>query len=620
MSCSDVLRLRQSSAVAMVVAFMAFAMLGGEMANAHTAGGDGERARGKSDATLIGKEIHRYDPVSDSYSVYPRDGGPAQRMHLDNPKRTLPGDPQGAYAGPGTSLPGSEDGPFCANSGHRIVPVWSHAPGSGSYDSARQLIRSIIRRMNWKIKQEGSNSSSGARVPEMVVDCSAPGQIRVHDVPTAGSGYVDIRNTVQATLGTPSGAGAVKYLVFREDCGFSSVGFGYTGQSSDPRYSLKSASDSTSVGNYNRVFSTTAIVYGPPSCQPVYRTWETHVSVHELFHAMGATQYTTGAPAPFATPGSHCTDGLDMLCYDDGTIAGYSESRCPANGFYDSSVGTPIDCGFDTYFDTVEEPGEWLAGKWNVGGVENPFLTTNAPPAPPWTGDSVGVFRPANDTWYLSNGLINPMVPNFVASYGFPTQQSIAGDWDGDGDDSIGAFDAPSGMWYLRNANTTGGADVLVNFGGSGQLAVAGDWDGDGDDTVGVFQPSTGMWYLRNSNTNGAPDIYVNFGTSGQLPAVGDWDGDGDDTVGVFQPSIGMWYLRNTNNNGAPDVYINFGTAGHVPLAGDWDGDGDDNIGVYYPGSAGWDLRDINSNGPSDYAFVYGNAGDQAVAGNWDGL
>jgi hypothetical protein len=36
---------------------------------------------------------------------------------------------------------------------------------------------------------------------------------------------------------------------------------------------------------------------------------------------------------------------------------------------------------------------------------------------------------------------------------------------------------------------------------------LVGDWDGDGDDTIGVFDPLTATWLLRNSNSSGAPDV-----------------------------------------------------------------------------------------------------------------
>jgi hypothetical protein len=40
-------------------------------------------------------------------------------------------------------------------------------------------------------------------------------------------------------------------------------------------------------------------------------------------------------------------------------------------------------------------------------------------------------------------------------------------------------------------------------------MLVAGDWDGNGSDTIGVYRPSSGVFYLRNSNTQGVADAWA---------------------------------------------------------------------------------------------------------------
>ena len=56
-----------------------------------------------------------------------------------------------------------------------------------------------------------------------------------------------------------------------------------------------------------------------------------------------------------------------------------------------------------------------------------------------------------------------------------------------------------------------------------GDKPVAGDWDGNGTDTVGIYR--NGWFYLRNSNTNGIADLIFALGVQGDEPIVGDWDG-----------------------------------------------------------------------------------------------
>lgn len=99
--------------------------------------------------------------------------------------------------------------------------------------------------------------------------------------------------------------------------------------------------------------------------------------LHEIGHTMGAV----GDGAPHATGGSHCTDGLDVMCYDDGASRGnaYSASVCTARTF---------DCGHDDYFNPAPAAG-YLTTHWNVASVSNGYLEhdvvppdTTPPPAP----------------------------------------------------------------------------------------------------------------------------------------------------------------------------------------------------------------------------------------------
>lgn len=44
-------------------------------------------------------------------------------------------------------------------------------------------------------------------------------------------------------------------------------------------------------------------------------------------------------------------------------------------------------------------------------------------------------------------------------------------------------------------------------------VTVVGDWNGDGIDTIGVFR--NGQFLLRNSNTAGDPELVINLGQAG---------------------------------------------------------------------------------------------------------
>jgi len=140
--------------------------------------------------------------------------------------------------------------------------------------------------------------------------------------------------------------------------------------------------------------------------------------------------------------------------------------------------------------------------------------------------------------------------------------------------------------------------------------AVMGDWDGNGTDTPGVFR--NGVWYLRNTNGPGPADVVFSFGLATDKPVVGDWDGNGKDGVGVFRN--GAWYLANTPG-GPTTSRFNYGLAADKPVTGDWDGNRRDGVGVDRAGT--WYLANVPG-GPTTRGFAYGAPADMPVTGDWN--
>lgn len=197
---------------------------------------------------------------------------------------------------------------------------------------------------------------------------------------------------------------------------------------------------------------------------------------------------------------------------------------------------------------------------------------------------------------------------------------AVIGDWDGDGDQTIGSYYPPGASFYLRNSNSNGAAEMEFEWGKSGDLPIAGDWDGDGDQTIGLYRPSNSTFYLNNTNANDAADYEFKFGTSGDIPVAGDWNGDGTDSVGVYRTSNYSFYLKNKNDTSGADYEFQYGLGPATPVVGDWDGDGDTTIGGYVPADSGWYLRNFNNNGAAQYEFHYGDGGKfTPVTGDWDG-
>jgi hypothetical protein len=95
---------------------------------------------------------------------------------------------------------------------------------------------------------------------------------------------------------------------------------------------------------------------------------------HELMHTLGGVQ----TDAPHATPGGHCFDEYDALCYADG-------SGVRMQYICASSQSALFDCNGDDYFLATAPPaGSYLATHWNT--ADSAFLIgADLAPVPPPT-------------------------------------------------------------------------------------------------------------------------------------------------------------------------------------------------------------------------------------------
>ncbi len=201
-----------------------------------------------------------------------------------------------------------------------------------------------------------------------------------------------------------------------------------------------------------------------------------------------------------------------------------------------------------------------LAGDWNGDGIDEP-----------------GVFRPSTGQFLLLFGSTVVTV-----NFGQGNELAVVGDWDGNGVDTPGVFNPNTDQWRLTNGlngqnvnNNTPVVNFTFTFGQNGaDIPVAGDWDGNGIDSIGVVKSSESSWFLSNTFAGTIDITPFIFGTLGATPVSGDWNGDGVDTIGAFDPSTATMALNNTNSAGNKigDIVFTFGQKGDIPLAGDWDG------------------------------------------------
>jgi hypothetical protein len=258
-------------------------------------------------------------------------------------------------------------------------------------------------------------------------------------------------------------------------------------------------------------------------------------------------------------------------------------------------------------------PPECLSG--GLGYFEPSFSFTN----PQFEVISAGQFLLRNSNSAGS--------PDLSFLYGLSSDIPISGDWDNDGDTTIGVYRPGTRRFYLRNSNSAGAPNLEVEYGLLPATPVIGDWDGNGTETIGLYssiEANPYVWALNNANDSSGADYYFTWGTKGDIPIVGDWDNDGDTTVGLYRPSNRTFYLRNTNSAGPADQEVVYGLLPATPVIGDWDGDekGTETIGLYSSIEANpyvWALNNANDSSGADYYFTWGTKGDIPIVGNWDG-
>ena len=224
------------------------------------------------------------------------------------------------------------------------------------------------------------------------------------------------------------------------------------------------------------------------------------------------------------------------------------------------------------------DPGQ---GRWHlmeVDGSTTSFYFGDPGDSPfmgDWDGngiDTPGLFRMSDGFVYLRNTNTQG-IADTTFFFGNPGDMPVVGDFNGNGFDTVSVYRPSNQTFYIINelgvdGGGLGAADFDFVFGLDGDMPIAGDWNGDGTDTIGVFRPSTGETLQRNTNSAGPADTTLLFGDAGDAPFYGDWDGHGTDTPGVFRSPEAKMYLRNENTTGGADESFFFGTGGWTPLAG----------------------------------------------------
>lgn len=164
-----------------------------------------------------------------------------------------------------------------------------------------------------------------------------------------------------------------------------------------------------------------------------------------------------------------------------------------------------------SYSVLLGNPGDTpLAGRW----------------AADMTHDGLGVFRPSNGILYEKRELSSGF-GDYFAIFGNPGDVGIAGDWNGDGVDSVGVYRPTSQHWFLTNNGTPVGitySDIDFIWDVGSNKIVGGDWNGDGVTTPGYYS-FAGLFTLHPVNAATGSNAVFTFGPSGSnsYPVAGRW-------------------------------------------------------------------------------------------------
>ncbi|MEA3501682.1 MAG: Ig-like domain-containing protein [Actinomycetota bacterium] len=208
-----------------------------------------------------------------------------------------------------------------------------------------------------------------------------------------------------------------------------------------------------------------------------------------------------------------------------------------------------------------------LSGKWylydNDGVLTTSFFYGNPGDYPfmgDWDGDGVetpGLYRQSDGYVYLRNS--NTVgVADVKFFFGNPGDVPIAGDFNADGFDTVSIYRPSNQTFYIINElgsgdEGLGAADFSYVFGDPGDKPFVGDFNANGEETVGLHRETTGLVYYRNTHTTGNADNQFLFGDPGDRLIAGDWNDNATFTPALYRPSDTTMYFRYTNSQGNAD-------------------------------------------------------------------
>jgi hypothetical protein len=208
-------------------------------------------------------------------------------------------------------------------------------------------------------------------------------------------------------------------------------------------------------------------------------------------------------------------------------VFGGAASHLPVAGDWNND-------GIDTIgiYDTAS--GHWHLRNTNTGGAADALILFGNPSDLPLTGrwasdtpgSSIGVYRPSSGVVYLRRSIADGSV-QYVSIFGNPNDQMVAGDYDSDGVDTLGVYRPGNTTWYLSNANVNGfpTAPIAFQWNVSPNYPFVWDYDGDALSTVAYRSATlaTGQYLGSNASPGMIQGYLLGGGYPGARPISGKW-------------------------------------------------------------------------------------------------
>ncbi|MPZ72509.1 MAG: hypothetical protein GEU74_04655 [Nitriliruptorales bacterium] len=253
------------------------------------------------------------------------------------------------------STDGGEDslvaaaGVACAGdgvSGPRVQLVYARASDVASrYQSVLPLLRQYAADADDVVNVSAGRVGDGRRIRYVTNSNCQPEVMNVTLSKTGDDGFASMVSELQAKGLTSADR---KYMVFAD----AAVGICGLGQMYLDDRGEQLNANNTGHAMYARVDT---------SC------WQ-HAVAHEILHTLGAVQKS----APNTSGAGHCTDEVDVMCYQD-TKTTVMRQVCNRAG--------QVDCNNDDYFHPNPKANSYLDRQWNV--ARSRYLMSTAPPPPP---------------------------------------------------------------------------------------------------------------------------------------------------------------------------------------------------------------------------------------------